>query len=173
MEEYLVANANLMHSTFIAKAQRLTEEEKPHYAEWFREIGFWVTGDRINLQNVPCNDLFDFLGHRKSDGKFVSDSGMAFIITQEEWNQLVQMNNERQKEKEEKEREAKIREYTETIKRCEAAKKLYTKEEAGEERRKYINLYNEGGGGYVPHFYTIEEYEWAKSKLEELTNAED
>ena len=35
-------------------------------------------------------------------------------------------------------------------------------------KKKYNDFYNEGEDGYVPHFWTAEEYEDAKAKLKEL-----
>ena len=67
-----------------------------------------------------------------------------------------------------KERAGKIEYYKWAIAACEKQKKLYTNEEANEARRNFINVYNEGGEGFVPHFYTIDEYEEAKRKLEVL-----
>ena len=34
--------------------------------------------------------------------------------------------------------------------------------------KKYNDLYNEGGEGYVPHFYTKDEYEYYKERLNKL-----
>lgn len=52
---------------------------------------------------------------------------------------------------------------------AEAAKhKLYTAEEAKRMRKTWNNVINEGGSGYVPHFYTFEEVESAKRELAEI-----
>ena len=56
----------------------------------------------------------------------------------------------------------------ETIRMCEKQGKLYTKEEAKLERKKYNDVFNEGGEGYVPHFYTVDEYEFAKKRTEDI-----
>ena len=167
-EEYLTCNVNLMHGVFVTKARRLDEEEKTHYAKWFREIAFVATEKLIELDYVKCEDVFELLKNREKDGQILSDSGMAYIINQEEWNELLRIEKERREKKEEEEKQEQIKECIETIEKCEAAEKLYTLEEAKQERSKYNNLYNEGGEGYIPHFYTIEEYEFAKSKLDEL-----
>ena len=45
---------------------------------------------------------------------------------------------------------------------------LYTKDEAAIARQNWIDLNNEGGEGYVPHFWTYDEVEDIKKKLEEL-----
>lgn len=74
--------------------------------------------------------------------------------------------------KEKKKIEKSIVEYRQIIEQCEKQEKLYTREEAAEKYRDYNRLYNEGGEGYVPHFYTIEEYELAKAGLSELLKKE-
>lgn len=170
MEEFLVCNANLMWGLTLTKARRLTEEEKTHCSEWFRKIGFVHVAESIKLDNVECNELFELLNNREPDGELKSFGGRMYIITQEQWDWLIKTENERQNEKEQKIKESKIKEYSETIKNCETAKKLYTAEEARAERIKYNNLYNEGGEGFVPHFYTVEEYEFAKNQLKKLMN---
>lgn len=42
---------------------------------------------------------------------------------------------------------------------------IYTKEEAEIRRQSYINVYNEGGSGYVPHFYSQEEVNELRREL--------
>lgn len=49
--------------------------------------------------------------------------------------------------------------------------KLPSADEAKEQARRYNNVYNEGGEGYVPHYYTQEEYERMAAELAELTAA--
>lgn len=40
-------------------------------------------------------------------------------------------------------------------------------------KKQYNNIHNEGGEGYIPHFYTYEEYEYAKKLLSKLLKKED
>lgn len=108
------------------------------------------------------------LGDRKSDGSLLASSGMAYIINEEIYNQLLKMDKENKELKEKQEVEDQIKKYSEIIRECEAADKLYTIEEAIEARRKYNNLYNEGGFGYVPEYHTIDEYKNAKEMLNRL-----
>ena len=81
---------------------------------------------------------------------------------------MIELNEHKKKEKEKRETEEAIDGCKKIIERCEKQEKLYTKEEAAQKRRAYNRLYNEGGEGYVQHFYTIDEYEWNKTRLNEL-----
>lgn len=55
------------------------------------------------------------------------------------------------------------------MKKEKKAGNLYsTREEVNAARKRYNDLYNEGGEGYVPVFYTVDDYENAKKVLEEL-----
>ena len=168
MKEYFVCNIGMMNKPFITKARRLTDEEKSHCAEWFKEKGFVPVEKIICLENVKNVEIYPLLSDRKSDGQFVNNSGMAYIIDEEIYNKLLQMDIESKELKEKQEIEEQIKKYSEIIKECEAADKLYTVEEAVEARRKYNNLYNEGGFGYVPEYHTIVEYENAKEMLKKL-----
>ena len=51
--------------------------------------------------------------------------------------------------------------------------KLPSADEAKEQARRYNNVYNEGGEGYVPHYYTQEEYDRMFSELAALTAAQE
>ena len=82
------------------------------------------------------------------------------------------MNSEKEKIAKRKEIEENIVSWEQIVQRCEAIKaagNLYsTKEEAQKAKKKYNDFNNEGEYGYVPHFWTAEEYEDAKAKLKEL-----
>lgn len=167
MKEYLVCETNLVYGNQLAKARRLTEEEKTHYVPRFREIGFVRVGDSVSLEYLSLHQIREVLGKRDGDGRFVSSSADVYIISQDEWNKMIKMNEEQGISKKKKDLEDKIKDLQCTIDRCESAKKLYTREEAQTERKRYNDLFNEGGEGFVPHFYTVEEYEWAKENLKE------
>ena len=61
--------------------------------------------------------------------------------------------------------------YKELIKNIEKHK-LYHAQDVKKMEKQYNDLYNEGGEGYIPHFYTFEEYEYAKKQLAKLINKE-
>lgn len=168
MEEYLVCHIHLGYSPELNHARRLNEEEKTHYASWFRNIGFISIGESIELTHLDDLIVRNFLNREKSDGEFISTSGEVYIISQVEWDKLLKMEKLQEELLYRKERDEKIAELQDTISKCEAAEKLYTIDEANKKRKQYNNFYNEGGEGYIPHFWTIDEYEYAKEKLNEL-----
>lgn len=122
----------------------------------------------IKVDRKPWTDIGKILKDRSLDGSFRGCSNSAYIISEEEWKALIELNEQKRAEKEKKKTERLIAEYRQTVEQCERQKKLYTREEAAEKYRDYNRLFNEGGEGYVPHFYTIEEYEFAKAGLSEL-----
>ena len=114
-------------------------------------------------------DIAEFFGkNRKADGSFLGCSNLAYIISAEEQKKLIELNNQKKSEKQQKEIQEKINFYETAVQNCEKQKKLYTEEEAKAKRKAYNNLHNEGGEGYIPHFYTIDEYERFKSQLKDL-----
>jgi hypothetical protein len=52
---------------------------------------------------------------------------------------------------------------TSIIEKAKKQNTIPTEKEAREAERKWNNLYNEGGNGYVPHIVDIDEYNWALS----------
>lgn len=57
-----------------------------------------------------------------------------------------------------------------TIRDAEKQKDIPTKSEAIRRLKRYNDIYNEGGEGYLPHIVTLEEYENAKKTVAELEN---
>ena len=170
MEEYVVCEVAYSYGIYLHKARRFTEEEKQGLAEWFKNEGFVGIGDSTKLKYISWVDVRKVLKDKKADGGFSGCSNSAYIISEDEWNTLTELNEKKRAEKEKKEAEKSIAGYRQIIEQCEKQEKLYTKEEAAEKYRDYNRLYNEGGEGYVPHFYTIEEYEFAKAGLSKLLN---
>ena len=109
MEEYLVCEMNLVYGNQLKKARRLTEEEKTHYMPWFREIGFVGIGDSVNLEYLSLYQIREILGDRDSDGKFVSSSGDVYVVSQDEWNKMIKMNEEQGILKKKKDLKEKLR----------------------------------------------------------------
>lgn len=168
MKEYLVCEIAYSYGVYLHKARRFTEEEKEGLAEWFKNEGFVGIGKSTKLEHISWTDLGKILKDRKLDGSFSGCSNSAYIISEEEWNTLLELDEQKRAEKEKKKTEKLIAEYRQTVEQCERQEKLYTREEAAEKYRNYNRLFNEGGEGYVPHFYTVEEYEFAKARLSEL-----
>ena len=168
MKEYLVCEVAYLYSIYLRKARRFTEEEKEGLAGWFKNEGFVGIGDSTKLKYISWIDVREVLKDRKDDGSFSGCSNCAYIISEDEWNTLTELKEKKRAEEEKKKTERSIAGYRQIIEQCEKQEKLYTKEEATEKYGNYNRLYNEGGEGYVPHFYTIEECEFAKNKLNEL-----
>lgn len=168
MKEYLVCEYAAGYGICLTKARRFTDEEKTHCAEWYREKGFVCTSEHIDLEYICKVDLDEVIGDRLEDGSFRGCGNSVYIVTQTEWDTLIELNETKKREKELAEKMKEIEECEMIVKMCERQGKLYTREEAKQKAREYNNLYNEGECGYVPYFYTIESYEYAKAKLAEL-----
>lgn len=93
MKEYLVCETNWVYGNQLTKARRLTEEEKTHYVPQFREIGFVRVGDSVSLEYLSLHQIREVLGKRDGDGRFGS-SAEVYIISQDEWNKMIKMNEE-------------------------------------------------------------------------------
>lgn len=170
MKEYLACEYSSVYGASIVNVRRLTDEEKGKYAEEYRETAFSLTPNSpdIRLDFIKWQDLMDVLGNRESDGQFIAVPGLVYIITEQEQKKLLDINDAKKSEKENREKNEKIERYKEIIRKCEAQGKLYTPEEAKRRTKQYNDVVNEGGSGYVPHYYTTREYEIAKSELEKL-----
>ena len=147
----------------IIDARRFTEEEKRHYVDSFKEFGFVGIGTEIELENINSGDL----PRCPEDGSFVGCYNRAWIISDEEVEAYINLDQERGREKEREEKEARIAMAKNIISKAARQGKVYTKEEAREEAKKWNEIHNEGGEGYVPHFITVDEVERAKRILEE------
>ena len=158
MQTYIVIENAPAYGVSICTARRFTDEEKQHYSDWCQEYGFVGMGDHIMLRTLKWSDM----PKRKSDGSFLGCDNQAWIITEDEKACFIQLDADRQAEAE-RLKIAKNREYYEDlIKRASRQSKLYTREEAKRLAKQYNDIANEGGEGYVPHYYTIDEVEAAK-----------
>ena len=95
MKEYLVCHLDGRGQ--LTKARRLTDEEKSQYVKEFRDRAFiGIRGENIDLKYLMFDEILGFL-NRESDGQFTGSSGNVYIINQDEWDELVQMNSEKEK----------------------------------------------------------------------------
>ena len=167
MKKYLVCEVS-DYGVSLHHARRFTEEEKIKYVESYRERGFVSTSSDIDLEYMNFIDVKNILNDRQSDGSFCGCSNSAYIVTEDEWKKLIALNNQKRNERLAKEKAEDIEHYKKIIQACESQQELYTKEESIEKAKEWNDIHNEGGEGFVSHFYTIDEYEYAKKKLEEL-----
>lgn len=156
------------HGFSIQHARRLTDEEKQHYKPEYQDLILIGTGDNIDLPYIRWDDpLVSDILHRPEDGEFPGCSNTARIISEDEESQLLLLNDKKRAAREAAERESEIINLRRVIAACEIHH-LYTLEEAVAARKQYNDIHNEGGEGYVPHFWTVDEYERAKRRLAEL-----
>lgn len=154
----------------IVSARRFYEHEKKGYSEWYRDHAFLAFDDSVNLvlSTSDPDPHFREIVLRPADGSFLSCSNQAWIITEEEKAYILALNDKRRAEKAAAERAKELRYWRGVVAKCEQQGKLYTRQEAAERARKYNDLFNEGGEGYVPKFWTIDEYETAKAYVAKL-----
>lgn len=169
VKEYLVCEVAHSYGVSLKHARRFTEEEKKEYVEAFRERGFVGISSypTTDLKEINWKDVHDILNGREADGEFCGCSNSAYIISEEEMEKLVALNEQKRKEKIAKEKAEDVKFYQKVIQCCEKQERLYTREEAAAKKKEWNDIHDEGGEGYIPHFYTIEEYEQAKKRLEE------
>lgn len=167
-KEYLVLERECLTEWYLRRARRFDEGEKKKYAEWFREYGFVAFDEGIKLEYVKLDDCKSITGGRKPDGAFCGCNNSCYIIDEAQWKMLLEVNEKNKKADILKEIDEQISECEEIIKKCEKQKKLYTKEEVIKKRDEYNKTYNEGGEGYVPHYYTFEEYDFTRKTLDRL-----
>lgn len=115
------------------------------------------------LEDITFEDVQKVIATSDNDGFLYNDA--LYIITNEQKEALLNYNTKEILKKENKQ----INYYKELIKNIEKHK-LYHAQDVEEMKKQYNDIHNEGGEGYVPHFYTFEEYEYAKKQLTKLIN---
>lgn len=171
METFLTVEHAYAYGIDLQPARHLTEEERQNYRPEFWDTIFIGMGEHIPLDYVSWEELHEALGNRRSDGDFLGCGNAAWIITQDEWDALLSINERNRKAAEEKKRLEEIEWREDAKKRAEAQMvngKLPSKEEAKRKSVEYNNIHNEGGFGFVPHFFAAEEYEANCARLKEL-----
>lgn len=117
------------------------------------------------LEDITFEDVQKVITTSDNDGFWNNDA--LYIITNEQKEALLNYNTKEILKKENKQ----INYYKELIKNIEKHK-LYHAQDIGKMEKQYNDLHNEGGEGYIPHFYTFEEYEYVKKQLAKLINKE-
>ena len=166
MERYPALIVYFPCTAKLRQVRRLTPEEKLKYTEECRDFLFYpADGEEYEFENKiePC-DFPD----RKSDGEWHYGSNKLWIISQDEWDNYIAVDRERTKIKSEKKRVERLAYLERAKSAAEKQTKLYTLDEAKRVWKKYNDTYNEGGYGYVPHYYTDVEYEQICAEIEKL-----
>lgn len=160
--EFLAVEHAYAYGITLNTARHLTDEERPHYNE--PDTIFIGTGTHINLDHISIPDL----PKRPCEGSFLGCGNRSWIISQEEWDELLNLNAQRAADKAEKDRAEEIAQLEALKARAERQGTLYTPEEARQKRMEWIRVQNEGGEGYVPHYFTQDEYDEICQRLTEL-----
>lgn len=161
METYIVIENAPAWGISICTARRFTDDEKHHYADWYKDIGFVGMGGHIMLPALKWSDM----PSRKADGAFNGCDNQAWIITEDEKAHYIQINADRCAEAERAEIAEKREYYEDVVRHASMQPRLYTRDEARRLAKQYNDVANEGGEGYIPHYYTIDEVEAAKQWL--------
>ena len=122
--------------------------------------------EQTPLEDITFEDVQKVITASDNDGFLYNDA--LYVITNEQKEALLNYNTKEILEKENKQ----INYYKELIKNIEKHK-LYHAQDVRKMKKQYNDIHNEGGKGYIPHFYTFEEYEYAKKLLSKLLKKED
>lgn len=169
MKNLLTIEYTTAYGIELCGARRLTEEEKVHYNPEYRETTLIGTGTHISLPHLKREDM----PGRPSAGEFNGCYNQAWIITQEEWDAYLALEQTRSETEAAKAQADEIAVLEQRKASAEAQSDLPSKEEAARRTQDWINVYNEGGEGYVPHIYTRDEYEAICRRLDELKGGAD
>lgn len=170
MKRYLTIKASMVDGVSLQIARRLTEGEKQKYRPEYREYMMVSLGNSINLNNISLHDIQSLLGRTNPDGEFAGCSNRVYIIDQDQWDKLIEMDAADADRKAKAQTAEKIKHLMALKSKAESQMhdgKLPTKEEAARKAKAYNDLHNEGGYGYVPHYYTQDEYDAICKALKE------
>lgn len=154
----------------LIEARLPTEEEKAqHRAGWADGLIFG-TGNRVPVPYVKYWDI-PAEWETRDYWALLGCGNRCYEISDEEWNWLLSLNAQREAAKKEKERQEDIEWYQNVIRKAERQPDIPTPEEAARRCKRWNNVYNEGGYGYVPDIIDSARYARAKQMLQELTGA--
>lgn len=126
--------------------------------------------EQTPLEDITFEDVQKVITTSDKDGFLYNDA--LYVITNEQKEALINYDTNNKIKKEKAQLTEEIYYYKKVIKECENHK-LYHKGYIEKIKKQYNNIHNEGGEGYIPHFYTFEEYEYAKKQLSKLLKKED
>lgn len=175
MEEIKVLHDQLGRS-FLSTARRMTDEEKKRYAKWCRDLMMYLTGEPVYLRSLGWREINALANTADKEivGLCPGGSGKLYALTDDEWAALIAADQQAAAAKAAAERAGRIDYLRDLLARADAQRvggELPSAGEAKEQARRYNNVYNEGGEGYVPHYYTQEEYDRMSAELATLTAA--
>lgn len=175
MEEFKVLHRQL-GADFLSTVRRMPDEEQQRYTEGYRGHMMLLTGEPVYLRSLGWREV-NALAHTADKdviGLCPGGSGELYALTDDEWAALIAADQQTADAKAVAERAGRIDYLRDLLARADAQRvggELPSAGEAKEQARRYNNVYNEGGEGYVPHYYTQEEYDRMSAELATLTAA--
>ena len=165
---------NQLGADFLATVRRMPDEEQQRYTEGYRGHMMLMTGEPVFLPALSDAEVYALAHIADKDvaGYLPRSSGVLYALTDDEWAALIAANQQAAAAKAAAERAGRIDYLRDLLARADAQRvdgKLPSADEAKEQARRYNNVYNEGGEGYVPHYYTQEEYARMAAELAGLT----
>lgn len=173
METIKVLHSQL-GADFLATVRRMPDEEQQRYTEGYRGRMMLLTGEPVCLPALSDEDVYALahIADKDVEGYLPSSSGELYALTDDEWAVLIAANQRSAAAKAAAERAGRIDYLRDLLARADAQRvdgNLPSADEAKEQARRYNNVYNEGGDGYVPHYYTQAEYDRMAAELATLT----
>lgn len=161
-------------SDFLCTVRRMPDEEQQRYTEGYRGHMTLMTGEPVFLPALSDAEISDLAHIAGKDvaGYLPRSSGLLFALSDDEWAALIAANQQAAAAKAAAERAGRIDYLRDLLARADAQRvdgKLPSADEAKEKARRYNLVFNEGGEGYVPHYYTQAEYSSLAAELATLT----
>ena len=171
MKSYMVLENAFSYGLSLHNARFCTDDEKIKFSPEYRDTVLIAEDEGVELDNVSWGDVCSIVGERKPLGVFNGCSNVAYEIDAIEWENFVNLNEENKNAK----KRAAINEELKDlhIQKTAAEKqmknhRLPSVEDARRAAKAWNDANNEGGEGYVPHFYSDEEYNRICSRIKEL-----
>jgi hypothetical protein len=156
----LIVNNHSDEQITICKGRRANEQELEKVNPEYKDLMFVMVGDEDIMDNLSWQDM----PKRQSDGRFFGCSNSLWIISNDELQNYIAINNARTEAK----RNERINAIAEKIAELEAMPTLPTREEARAKMKAYKDTMNDGGYGYVPYIPCKDDLEEYKNELKKL-----
>ena len=173
METMLTVSCTPGWGVKLCRARRLTEEERGDYLPEYRDWMLVGQGGEIPLPHVLLEDL----PQREPDGEFPGGYNRTWIVTQAEWDAMAALEAVRAAEAQEKARQAELSllnaRKAEAERQAAPSGVLPTRQEAKAKAKDWVDTYNEGADGYVPYYYSGDEYAEICARIAELEGGEE
>jgi len=86
--QYQVMEVTGQYGISLRWGRRFNDIEKKEYAEWFRDLGMVSLPDH-EIVEIKTTATVRAIEQRKSDGKFCGCENQVYIITQADWDKIL------------------------------------------------------------------------------------